>query len=103
MFIDGNSNNFDELLNAKIVLVDFYADWCGPCRMLTPLLEVVASSRNIKVVRVNVDKEEALARRFNIMSIPTILLYKDGLLVGMKNGYLPQPILESWLDENMNF
>ena len=77
-----------EVLNAdKPVLVDFYADWCGPCRMLAPVLQDISSERsNVKIVKVNVDEAEKVAQRFGIMSIPTLMVFKDGKEVSKKVG-----------------
>ena len=72
------NENFDELINEEKVLVDFYADWCGPCRMLSPIIDEVATEQNIKVVKVNVDNHEDIAKKYGIMSIPTIILFKNG-------------------------
>ena len=100
MITVGNKDNFDSLVSDGVVIVDFYANWCGPCKMLAPVLEEVSSSLNIKIVKIDCDREEDLARRFGIMSIPTLLLYKNGNLVSTKNGYLPMPLLEAWIKEN---
>ena len=90
--IDVSYNNFkEEVLNEKIkVLIDFNADWCGPCRMLKPILEELSKRRNdIKIVSINVDKEEELARKYDIYSIPCLILIKDGEVlkkeVGLKS------------------
>ncbi|MBR1779576.1 MAG: thioredoxin [Clostridia bacterium] len=75
------SKNFDEeVLNSSIpVLVDFYANWCGPCKMLRPILDEVAENEeNVKIVSVNIDNENRLAEKFRIMSIPCLILFKDG-------------------------
>lgn len=79
--LDLNKNNFDsEVLNSKtLVLVDFNADWCGPCRMLRPILEEISGDRNsFKIASVNVDEEEELAIRYNVSSIPCLILFKEG-------------------------
>ncbi len=75
-------NNFSETVSQKdsVVIVDFWADWCGPCRMLAPELEKLCEKHpEITVGKVNVDEQPELAREFRIMSIPTILVYKDGV------------------------
>ena len=75
------STNFqDEVLNSdKTVLIDFYADWCGPCKMFSPVVEAVAKeNEDIKVVKVNVDKEQDLAIQYQVMSIPTTVVIKEG-------------------------
>ena len=75
------SENFEEevLKSDKTVLIDFYADWCGPCKMLSPIIEAVANeNEDIKVVKINVDKAQDLAIEYQVMSIPTIVVIKDG-------------------------
>jgi thioredoxin 1 len=83
-----NENNFDTETSTGTTLVDFYADWCGPCKMLSPIIESVADSLagEVNVVKVNVDKSPNLARRFNVKGIPTILVVKDGNVVNRKTG-----------------
>ncbi len=86
--------NFNELIKEKI-LVDFYADWCGPCRMLAPVLEKVES--DIKVVKVNIDEFEDIAREYGVMSIPTLILFKDGKEVKKNIGFIDKSKLEDFL------
>ena len=80
--IELNSKNFDETVAAGIVLVDFWATWCGPCRMLAPTIDEIAESRDdIVVGKVNTDEAPELCVRFGIEYIPTLLFFKDGTLV----------------------
>lgn len=77
------------------VLIDFWADWCGPCRMLAPVIdEVAAASPDVKVGKVNVDDERELSAQFNIMSIPTLLVFKNGQKVGESIGLIPKEQIE---------
>lgn len=87
------TQNFEsEVLNSdKPVLVDFYADWCGPCQMLSPIVDEVAEERDdIKVGKINVDEQMELASRFGIVSIPTLIVFKDGQPVNKSMGVKPK-------------
>ena len=91
--ININQNNFhDEVMNSdKPVLLDFWASWCGPCRMVVPLVEQIALERSdIKVGKINIDEEPELAMQFGIMSIPTLLVMKDGKVVNKAVGARPK-------------
>ena len=92
--------NFDsEVLKAEgTVLVDFWASWCGPCRMLSPILDEVASERpDVKVGKINVDEQPELAQQFGIMSIPTLLVFKNGEKVQESVGLIPKEKVEALL------
>ena len=87
--------NFENVIKAqKLVIVDFYADWCGPCKMLSPVIANMAKEfPNINFYKVNVDRESVLSRKMNIQSIPTLMFYKQGQLVNQFTGYKnPQEI-----------
>ena len=98
------NTSFDELLQSeKLVIVDFWATWCGPCRMLSPLLDEVEAEmeEQVEVVKVNVDDADEIAMRFRIMSIPTLLFFKDGAMVDRSVGAMPKSALVDKINANL--
>ena len=87
-----NKNNFEEIKqNNKVVLIDFFANWCGPCKMLSPIIDEIAEERDdIVVGKVNVDSEPELAEQFNVFSIPMIVVIKDGKVAHQSAGARPK-------------
>lgn len=100
--IEITKENFgSEVLNSdKPVLLDFWAAWCGPCRMVSPIVDEVADENpQIKVGKVNVDEQSELAERYNVMSIPTLLLIKNGEVAASSIGYKPKEDIEQLISE----
>lgn len=97
MILHFDEKTFDEAVNGdKPVLVDFWATWCGPCRMLSPIVDEVASEHpDVKVGKINVDEQPELAQQFGIMSIPTLLVFKNGEKVQESVGLIPKEKVES--------
>ena len=95
-----DKNNFEEVKNSdKLVLLDFYADWCGPCRMVAPILHEIAEERpDVIVGKINVDEEEALAEAFGVYSIPTLVVMKKGEVVRQTSGARPKAQLLAMLE-----
>ena len=102
--IELNKENFTETVGSnKPVLVDYWAEWCGPCKMVAPILEEVASdmSEKLTVGKVDVDANQELAAQLNIMSIPTLILFKDGEIVDQAIGALSKAQLLSFLEPHI--
>ena len=90
----------DVLKASGPVVVDFWAEWCGPCRMIAPALEEIAAGSlngKVKIVKLNVDENPNTAAKFGIMSIPTLMLFKDGQLASRQVGAAPKAKLEQWI------
>ena len=87
-----NKNNFEEIKkNNRAILIDFYADWCGPCRMLSPIIDEIAKERDdIVVGKINVDNEPELAEKFGVFSIPTLVIIKNGEIAHQSAGARPK-------------
>lgn len=88
------------LKNPKMVVVDFFATWCGPCQMLTPVLEKISNSRaDFDIVKVDIDQAMGLANKFKIQVVPTLLVFKDGKVVNQTEGYLDEDGVLSLVEE----
>ena len=98
-------DNFEsEVLYSQVpVLVDFFAEWCGPCRMIAPIIEEIAEEYNgeLKVGKINVDEEPELAGKYSVMSIPTVMLFKNGEVVSQKIGYAAKDEIIGMFEQNV--
>ncbi|MFP4286795.1 MAG: thioredoxin [Candidatus Izemoplasmataceae bacterium] len=94
-----DNTNLEEIVKDEaLVLLDFYADWCGPCKMIGPVLEQVASENpDIKVVKVNVDENIGLAQQYGVQGIPALFVLKEGDVVAQKAGFMPKDALVNWV------
>ena len=98
-----NKQEFLETIKEGYTLVDFYADWCGPCKMLGPVLEELDSEYlDVTFVKVNVDNEEELAAKYGIMSIPAVFVIKDGETVAKTGGMQPKESMRAFLDSALS-
>ena len=95
--IYANAENFQEKIASGTVILDFYADWCAPCRMIGPVLEQIADENpEIKVVKVNVDENIDLANNFGVKGIPALFVLKEGKTVAQRAGFMPKDALVDW-------
>ena len=98
-------NSFDaDVLNSQLpVLVDYWAEWCGPCRMIAPILDEVSEdyAGRLKIAKVNIDENRDIATKFGIRGIPTLMIFKDGSVAATKVGALSKSQLEAFIDSNI--
>ena len=100
--VKGSDDNFDEMINSNpLVLVDFWAEWCGPCKMIAPAIDALAKdyAGKILALKINVDECPQTASKFGIMSIPTVSIFKDGKIADSIVGAVPKTVLESKLSK----
>lgn len=102
MIKEFKGNDFQELVEDGVTLVDFFASWCGPCKMLAPEFEKLAkSTENVNFVTVDIDNHRELATNSNVASVPTLILFKDGKEISRRSGFAPMPQLKKWLNEQI--
>ena len=93
----------DVLKADKPTLVDFWAEWCGPCKQIGPILEELSNQyeNKLKIFKINIDENPQIPQKYGVRGIPTLMLFKDGNLIDSKVGSLPKSALESWLTQNL--
>jgi len=98
-------NEFEsEVINSKLpVLIDFWAEWCGPCRMLAPILDQLSEEMNdkVKIVKMNIDENPETPSKFGVRGIPTMLLFKEGKQIATKVGVQPKNVLQEWINSSL--
>ena len=103
-YIITDSNFDEEIKNSQVpILVDFWAEWCGPCKQIGPILEDIGETKKdkLKILKLNIDENPQTPQKFGVRGIPTLMLFKHGKLVDTKVGSLPKNMLESWLEPNL--
>jgi len=97
--VDKNNFQADVLQSSEPVVVDFWAEWCGPCKMIAPSLEEIATELGgkVKIAKLNIDENPELAAQFGVRSIPTLMIFKGGEVADMKVGALPKTALSAWI------
>lgn len=100
-----DNNNFEDgvLKAAEPVVVDFWAEWCGPCKMIAPALEEISAEMGgkVKIAKVNIDENPEIAAQYGVRSIPTLMVFKGGEVADMKVGAVPKSALSSWISGNV--
>lgn len=96
-----NGEDFQSLIKEGLVLVDFYAEWCGPCKMLMPVVTRMSENMtDVKFVKIDVDKFRDVAKENGVKSVPTLVLFKDGVEVNRRAGFATEEMLKPWLEQN---
>lgn len=92
-----SEKEFDEVIKKDKVVIDFYAEWCGPCKMLSPILDKVSKELNLDIYKVNVDEAEDVARQYGIMSIPTVMIFEKGKMTKKNVGFMDEAELREFV------
>lgn len=92
-----NEKEFDEVIKKDKVVIDFYAEWCGPCKMLSPILDKVSKEMSLDTYKVNVDEVEDVARQYGIMSIPTVMIFEKGKMTKKNVGFMDEAELREFV------
>ncbi len=92
-----NEEEFNEVIKKDKVVIDFYAEWCGPCKMLSPILDKVSKEMNLDTYKVNVDEVEDVARQYGIMSIPTVMIFEKGKMTKKNVGFMDDAELREFV------
>ena len=96
-----SDNTFQDDISSqsKLVLVDFWAEWCGPCKHISPILEEISNEKeNLNILKLNIDENPVTPQKYNVRGIPTLMLFKDSKLIDTKIGSLPKSSLEDWIN-----
>ena len=103
MKVDKNSFQASVLDSAEPVVVDFWAEWCGPCKMIAPALEDISAELGgrVKIAKLNIDENPEIAAQFGVRSIPTLMMFKGGAVADIKVGALPKTALSHWISGNL--
>ena len=97
--IHGKQDNFNKLISSGTVLVDFFATWCGPCKMLGTVLEQLKEDRaDGKIVKIDVDECSELAKNYGVMSVPTMILFENGKMIDKKIGFMSKEEITNWIE-----
>jgi thioredoxin 1 len=104
IIISDNSFEKEVLKSENLTLVDFWAEWCGPCKMIGPALEEISEEMkdDVRITKLNIDENPATPQKYNVRGIPTLLLFKNGEVVAEKVGALPKAQLQEWISSNVN-
>ena len=99
-----SDNTFEDDISSpsNLILVDFWAEWCGPCKQISPILEEIANEKdNLNILKLNIDENPVTPQKYNVRGIPTLMLFKEGKLIDTKIGSLPKSSLVDWINSHL--